>query len=41
MNPSVIESQFAILEEPSQAIVVEAARSPGDIVASIRKSLSV
>jgi gluconokinase len=36
MNPSLIESQFEILEEPQHAIVVEAAASPEEIVATIR-----
>jgi gluconokinase len=41
MNPSLIESQFAILEEPERAIVLNAADSPGDIFAEIREKLRI
>ena len=41
MNPSLIESQFAILEEPEQCITVDAAASPEDTVAAIRKNLRI
>lgn len=41
MNPSLIESQFAILEEPEHAIIVDAASSPQDIVAGIRQKLRI
>jgi gluconokinase len=41
MNPSLVESQFAILEEPEQAIIVDAAASPEDIVATIREKIGV
>lgn len=41
MNPSLIESQFAILEEPERAIVLDAAGSPEDVVAGIREKLGV
>lgn len=39
MNPSLIESQFAILEEPERATVLDAAGSPEDAVAEIREKL--
>jgi gluconokinase len=39
MNPSLLASQFETLEEPSGAIQVDIARSPGQIVNSIVKSL--
>jgi gluconokinase len=41
MNPSLIESQFAILEEPEQALIVDAGASPEDIVAIIREKLGI
>ncbi|HXU37487.1 MAG TPA: gluconokinase [Blastocatellia bacterium] len=41
MNPSLIESQFAILEEPERAIVLDAAGSTGDVVAEIREKLRI
>ena len=41
MNPSLIESQFAILEEPERAIVLDAADSPDDVVAEIREKLRI
>jgi gluconokinase len=41
MNPSLIESQFATLEEPRQAIILDAAASPEDIVATIREKLRI
>jgi gluconokinase len=39
MNPALLESQFATLEEPKQAIKVNAALSPGEIVSVIRRQL--
>ena len=39
MNPSLIESQFATLEEPQQAIIVDAAASPETIIAIIREKV--
>jgi len=41
MNPSLIESQFAILEEPERAIVLEAADSPEANVGEIREKLRI
>jgi gluconokinase len=41
MNPSLIESQFAILEEPERAIVLDAADSPEHVVGWIRESLRI
>lgn len=41
MNPSLIESQFAILEEPERAIVLDAGDSPEDLVAEIRERLRI
>lgn len=41
MNPSLIESQFAILEEPERAMVLDAAGSPEDAVAEIREELRI
>lgn len=41
MNPLLIESQFAILEEPERAIILDAAGSPEDVVAEIREKLMI
>lgn len=41
MNPSLIESQFEILEEPERAIVFDAAGSPEGVVAGIREKLRI
>jgi gluconokinase len=41
MNPSLFESQFATLEEPEQAIIIDAAASPDDIVATIRERIGI
>lgn len=41
MNPSLIESQFAILEEPERAVVLDAAGSPEDLVDEIREELKI
>ena len=37
----LLASQFADLEEPSDAITIDVARSPKEIVAEIRKQLSL
>ena len=37
MKPEMLASQFAILEEPSDALVVDVAKKPEEIVAIIRK----
>jgi len=41
MNPTLIESQFSILEEPQQAITISAAASPEELVAEIREKLRI
>jgi gluconate kinase len=41
MNPSLLESQFEALEEPKQAITVDVAAAPKDVVISIREKLSI
>lgn len=39
MHPSLIDSQFAILEEPEHAVVLDAADPPEENVAAIREKL--
>jgi gluconokinase len=39
MKPEMLASQFADLEEPANAIVVDISRSPQEIVAEIRRKL--
>jgi gluconokinase len=41
MNPSLIDSQFATLEEPPDAISVDAALGTDQIVAKIREALDL
>jgi gluconokinase len=41
MNPSLLESQFAALEEPARAITVDITASPADIVRSIKENLPI
>ena len=41
MNPSLLPSQFAILEPPADAIRVEVSRTPNEITAEIRGKLGV
>jgi len=41
MNPSLLESQFATLEEPERAITIDVAASPEVIVQRIREELGV
>jgi gluconokinase len=41
MNRELLASQYAALEEPTEALVVDAALSPPDIVKEIRKGLNV
>lgn len=41
MNPSLLQSQFATLEEPHQAIAVDVAASPAEIVRDIRTRLGI
>ena len=38
MKPEMLQSQFYILEEPKQAIIVDAAKSPEEIVNLICKT---
>jgi gluconokinase len=40
-NPGLLQNQFDLLEEPSDAIVVDAATAPEVIVAAIRDKLSI
>ena len=41
MNPTLLGSQFAALEEPQDAIVADIAAPPADIVRSVRESLQL
>jgi len=41
MNPILIQSQFEALEEPHDALAVNAAMTPGEITRSIRSRLSL
>lgn len=41
MNPSLIDSQFATLEEPAEAVTVDASQPAQSIVAKIRQSLGL
>jgi gluconokinase len=41
MNPSLIDSQFATLQEPPDAVTVDASQPTEVIVAKIRKALSL
>ena len=41
MNPKLLDSQFAILERPEDALRLDAAESPAELVRSIRKALAV
>ena len=41
MDPKLLESQFETLEEPADAIVVDVAATPPDIVRQIRSSLAI
>ena len=41
MNPALIDSQFATLEEPQRAITMDATLPPGEIVRQVRRALSV
>jgi gluconokinase len=41
MNPGLVESQFASLEEPGDALQFDAALPPEEIVRSIRDQLSI
>ncbi len=41
MNPKLLDSQFAILERPPDALRLDAAASPAELVRSIRERLEV
>jgi len=41
MNPALLDSQFAILERPPDALRLDAAPSPAELVRSIRKQLEI
>ncbi len=41
MNPQLLASQFAILERPQDALRLDAAESPAELVRSIRERLEV
>ena len=41
MNPKLLESQFAILERPQDALRLDAAASPAELVRCIRERLEV
>ena len=41
MNPQLLHSQFETLEEPANAVVVDATKTPEQIVATIRSQLQV
>lgn len=41
MKPQMLESQFATLEAPSDALTVDITRTPAELVADIRRNLSL
>jgi carbohydrate kinase (thermoresistant glucokinase family) len=41
MNPKLLDSQFAILERPEDALRLDIAGSPADLVQSIREKLEI
>lgn len=41
MKPGMLESQLAVLEEPSSAVVIDIRRAPGEIVREIRHALGL
>jgi gluconokinase len=41
MNPKLLDSQFAILERPRDALRLDAAASPAELVRSIKERLEV
>ena len=41
MNPALVDSQFADLEEPADGIIAEASQPPADIVKGIRAQLNL
>jgi gluconate kinase len=41
MNPKLLDSQFAILERPREALRLDIAEGPAELVRSIREKLEV
>jgi gluconokinase len=41
MNPALLDSQFATLEEPEQDVQIDISLSPGEIVKTIRRRLGL
>ncbi len=41
MNPTLLDSQFAVMERPQDALRLDAAETPAELVRSIRKRLEV
>jgi len=41
MNPALLDSQFAILEAPAGAIVLDVADNPAELVRQLRLVLAV
>lgn len=41
MNPALLESQFRTREEPKEGLIVDASPTPTEIVATIRRELSI
>ncbi len=41
MNPTLLDSQFAILERPRDALRLDVAASPAELVQSIRETLAI
>lgn len=41
MSPDLLATQLAALEEPEDALTVDAGRKPGDVVAEIRRDLGL
>ena len=41
MNPKLLDSQFAILEPPQDALRLDIAKSPAELVRSIRQALAL
>lgn len=40
MSPDLLKSQFEILEEPKDALIVDASQTPAEIIRRIKKNLS-
>lgn len=41
MNPKLLDSQFAVLERPQDALRLDASKRPAELVRSIRETLAV